>query len=99
MAATLLNAISIIKTASRWCCPDVRTVVILPHVLPYQRPRPVVVALSSGWIQLSSHIRVCEGNSITCQTLMNVRTCCHDVRTDATLNSSNLLDTNGCPDA
>jgi len=26
---------------------------------------------------------------------MSVRTCCHDVRTDATLNCSNLLDTDG----
>jgi hypothetical protein len=30
---------------------------------------------------------------------MCVRTYCHDIRMDATLNSSNLLDTNGRPDA
>jgi hypothetical protein len=32
------------------------------------------------------------------QTLNSVRTCCHDVRTDGTLNCSKLLDTNGRPD-
>jgi hypothetical protein len=42
-------------------------------------------------MQLSSYIRVCEGNLITCRTLMSVRT-------DATLNCLNLLDTDGGPD-
>jgi len=50
------------------------------------------VALTSGQMQLSSHIRVCEGNMIPCRTLICVRT-------DATLNCSNLLDTYRCLDA
>jgi hypothetical protein len=32
------------------------------------------------------------------RTLNSVRTCCHDVWTDATLNWSKLLDTDGSPD-
>lgn len=68
------------------------------HVLPYQGPRSDSVALSFKRMQKSSHICVYEGNPITCWTLMSVRTCCHDVRMDATLNYSNLLDTDGCPD-
>jgi len=93
MVALLLHVITIIRTASRWCCPDVRTVVILLHVFPYQGPRLDDVAQSSGRMQLYSHIRVCEGKSITCRTMMSFRTCCHDVRTNATLNCKNLLDT------
>jgi hypothetical protein len=97
--ATLMHAIFIIRTASGLCCPDVRMVAILLHVLPYQGPRPDGVALSSERMQLYSHIHVCKGNSITCWTLMSVRTCCHDVRTDATLNCLNFLDTDGHPNA
>jgi hypothetical protein len=48
---------------------------------------------------LSSHIYVCEGNPISCQTLMSIQMCCHDVQTNATLNCLNLLDTNGHQDA
>jgi hypothetical protein len=40
---------------------------------------------------------VFPGNSILCRTLMSARTCCWDVRTDATFNSSKLLDTDGHP--
>jgi hypothetical protein len=96
--ATLLHVTSIIRTASGRCCPVVRMVTIILHVLPYQGPRPDGVALSFEWMQQSSHICVCEGNPITCRTLMSVRTCYHDVRMDATLNYSNLLDTDGRPD-
>jgi hypothetical protein len=49
-------------------------------------------------MQLSSHICVWEGNQISCWTLMSVRTCCWDVRTDATLNNLKLPDTYGHPD-
>jgi hypothetical protein len=49
-------------------------------------------------MELFSHICVCEGNPISCRTLMSVWTCCCGVQTDATLNSSNLLDTDGRPD-
>jgi len=97
-------------------------VAILLHVLPYQGWHPDGVDLSSGRMQLSSHIRVCEGkpNSpwtligirtvLPCRldrctgmlessrTLKSIRTCCHDVRTDATLKGLNLLDTDGSLD-
>jgi hypothetical protein len=43
-------------------------------------------------------VYVLKRNLLTCQTLKNVRTCCWDVRTDATWNSSKLLDTKGRPD-
>jgi len=97
-------------------------VAILLHVLPYQGPRLDGVALSSGRMQLSSHIRVCKGKPNSPRTLVGVRTvlprlsdgctdtlessrthksvqtCCHDVRTDATLDCSKLLDTKGSLD-
>jgi len=63
--------------------------------MPYHESRTDSVALSSRQMQLSSHICVCEGNSISCRTLMSIWTCCHDVQTDATLNCLNLLDTDG----
>jgi hypothetical protein len=109
--ALLLHAIFIIRTTFERCCLDVRTDAavflytclwrksdylsnsdVCSDVLPW---RPNGVALTSGRTQLSSYIRVCEGNLITCRTLMCVRTCCHDVRTDATLNCSNILDNDG----
>jgi hypothetical protein len=99
--ATLMHTISIIRTTSRQSCPDVWTVAILLHVLPYQGSRLDGldgVAPSSRLMQLSFHIRVCEGNPISCRTLMRVRTCCHDVWTEPTLKCSNLLDTDGHPD-
>jgi len=34
----------------------------------------------------------------TSRTLKSVRTCCHDVRTNETLNYSKLLDIDGSPD-
>jgi hypothetical protein len=49
-------------------------------------------------MQLSSHICVCKGNLISCRTLISIRTYYHEVRTDATLNCSNLLDIDGHPD-
>jgi len=39
-----------------------------------------------------------EGNPLTCRILNSIRMCCWDVRTDTTLNSSNLLDIDGSPD-
>jgi hypothetical protein len=48
---------------------------------------------SSGRLQLSFHICVLERNPIVGWTLNDVRTCCWDVRTDSTWNSSKLLDT------
>jgi hypothetical protein len=84
----VLHVITIIRTASGRCFPDVQTITILLHVLPYQGPRPDGVALSSRRMQLSSHICVCEGNLISCRTLMSVRM-------DATLNYLNPLDTDG----
>jgi hypothetical protein len=97
--ALLLHIITIITIASGQCFLVVQTVAILHHDLPYQELRSDGVALSSRQLQLSSHICVCEENSISCRTLMSVWTSCHDVRTDATLNCLNLLDTNGGPDA
>jgi hypothetical protein len=95
-------------------------VVILLHVLPYEVWRPDGVDLSSGRMQLSSHIRVYEGKLNSPRTLTGVHTvlpcrsdgctgmlkssqilysvCCHNVRTDATLNCSKLLDTDGSLD-
>jgi hypothetical protein len=48
-----------------------------------------------GQMQLSAHTRVCEGNLISCRTIICVRTYCHEVQTDATLNCLNILDTDG----
>jgi hypothetical protein len=48
---------------------------------------------SSRWLQLSSHICVLERNLIADRTLRGVRTCYWNVRTDASWNSSELLDT------
>jgi len=42
---------------------------------------------SSGQLQLSSHISVLERNPIADRTLREVRTCCWNVRTDASWNS------------
>jgi hypothetical protein len=30
---------------------------------------------------------------------MSIQTCCHDIRTDATLNCSNVLEADGCLDS
>jgi hypothetical protein len=49
-------------------------IVTLLHVLPYQGYRPDDVDLTSGRMQLSSHICVWEGNPFTCRTLTGVRT-------------------------
>jgi hypothetical protein len=49
-------------------------------------------------MQLSSHIHICEEKPNSSRTLKSVWTCCHDVRTNATLNYSKLFDTDGCPD-
>jgi hypothetical protein len=46
---------------------------------------------SSKRLQLFSHIRVLERNLIASRTMNCVRTCCWDVWTDATWNSSKLL--------
>jgi len=92
MVALLLHVNTIMRTASGWCCPDVRTVAILYHVLPYQGWCLGGIALSSRQMQLSSHICLREWNPISCRTLMSVQT-------DATLNCSKLLDTDGRPDA
>jgi hypothetical protein len=86
-------------------------------------PRLALSRMSSGHMQLSSYIRVCEGkpnsprtltgvrtvlsrrpNGCTgmlesSRTLKSIRTCCHDVRTDATLNYSKLLDIDESPDS
>jgi hypothetical protein len=40
----------------------------------------------------------CTGILDSSRTLKSVRTCCHDVHMDATLNCSKLLDTDGRPD-
>jgi hypothetical protein len=60
--------------------------------------RPDDVALASGQVQAIFPLCVCKGKLETSQTLKNVRTCCHDVQTDATFNCSKLLDTNERPD-
>jgi hypothetical protein len=63
---------------------------------PYQRSRhPDGVALASGRVQAIFPLCVCEGKLESSRTLKCVRMCCHDVRTDATLNCSKLLDTVG----
>jgi hypothetical protein len=47
---------------------------------------------SSGLLQRSSHIRVLERDPIEDRTLSGVRSGCRNVRTDASWNSSKLLD-------
>jgi len=53
---------------------------------------------SSGQLQLSSHICVLERNPIADQTLSGVQTCCWKVWTNASWNSSKLLDTEEGPE-
>jgi len=53
---------------------------------------------SSGRLQLSSYICVLERNPIAVRILSGVRTCCWNIRTDASWNSSKLLDTGEGPD-
>jgi hypothetical protein len=55
------------------------------HDLPYEW------MCLDGRLQLSSYIYVLEKNPIADQTLDGVRTCCWDVRTDASWSSSKLL--------
>jgi hypothetical protein len=54
---------------------------------------------SSGRMQLSFHIRVCEGKPNSSWTLMCVWTCCHGIWTDVRWSTENLLDTDGHPNA
>jgi hypothetical protein len=93
-----LHAIFIIRTGVRtvlpWRSDGYKSA---PH-LALSRIASGRVDLSSGRLQLSSHICVCEENPFTCWTLDCVRTCCWDIRTDATLNSSKLLETDGSLD-
>jgi hypothetical protein len=108
----LLHAITIIRTSVRMVFP------LRPNGCN-SSPRLALSRMASKRMQLSSHIRVCEGNPNsprtltgvrtvlprrphkctrtleTSQTLKSVRTCCHDVRRDATLNYLKLLDTDG----
>jgi hypothetical protein len=68
---------------------DTRTVEICMHDMQRASGREHT---SSGRLQLSSHYGVLERNHIAGRTLNGVRTCCKDVRTDATWNNSKLLD-------
>jgi hypothetical protein len=54
----LLHAISITRMGIRTVLPIIRTFAILLHVLPYQRWHLDGVDLTSGHMQLSSHIFV-----------------------------------------
>jgi hypothetical protein len=54
---------------------------------PYQGSRcPDDVSLESGRVLAVFPLRVCEGKLESSQTLKCVRSCCHDVQTDAILN-------------
>jgi len=53
---------------------------------------------ASEQFQRSSQICVLERNPIACRTLSVIRTCCWNVRMDASWSSSNLLDTEEGPD-
>jgi hypothetical protein len=66
---------------------------------PYQGSRhPDGVALTYGRVKVVFSLRVWEGKLQSSQTLKSDQTCCRDVRTDATLNCSKLLNTDGRPD-
>jgi hypothetical protein len=49
-------------------------------------------------VQAVFPIRVCKEELEFSRTLKSVRTCCHDDRTDATLNCQKLLDIEWSPD-
>jgi len=53
---------------------------------------------SSRWVQLSSHICVLERNLSTCRTLKGIQMCCWEVQTNASWNSSKVLDTEEGPE-
>jgi hypothetical protein len=66
---------------------------------PYQGSRHLdSVALTSGRVQDVFPLCACEGKLESSQTLKSVRMCCHDVRTDVTLNCLKLLNKDGRPD-
>jgi len=54
---------------------------------------PGGIVTSSGWIHW------CTWTLDSSGTLKSVRTCCWDIQTDANLNYSKLLDTDGSPDS
>jgi len=66
---------------------------------PYQRSRrPDGVARLFGRVQAVFSLCVYKGKLESSRTLKSIRMCCHDVRTNATLNCSNLIDIDGSSD-
>jgi hypothetical protein len=87
----MLHTISILRLEHpdhRDWCPDGWT----------SSTRLALSRIASGRLQLSFHICVLERIHFPCRTLKGVHPCCWDIRTDATWNSSKVLDTEEGPD-